>query len=154
MLSRVLVLKDHRKNGWDSSEGRSCCTSGLVPGKQDILAPLSLYLSPSTATDDSGFDVLVTSFSIEPCHSNVNVRLWDASKKVLSVSSSDFECWLLRMVFTWTCFAASWNLHRFLHPLCLGFLCKKKKLLYILKKEFLAYKNAGCWNAFLKCLLC
>lgn len=51
-------------------------------------------------------------------------------------SSSYFECWLLRIVFTWTCSAASWRLYELLHPLCLGFLCKKKKKLLYIKRNW------------------
>lgn len=67
--------------------------------------------------------------------------------------SSYFECWLLRMVFTWTYWAASWNLHKLLHPLCLDFLCKKKKRLYIKRNGIswqIKFLAAGMpfWNAY------
>lgn len=55
-----------------------------VPGKQEILAPLSLYLSSSTETD-SGTEIPVTALFVETCHTNVNIGIWAASKKVLSV---------------------------------------------------------------------
>lgn len=68
-----------------------------------------------------GTEVPITAFSVETGHTNVNVGIWGASKKVF-ILNVGFREWFLHghslqppEIFT--------NLH----PLCVGFLCKKEK---------------------------